>query len=62
MIEAEWWEYEGIDELAAEVAGDVAFIIGSAVEARDASLVAVPGGSTGPKVYRALAKQKLPWP
>jgi 6-phosphogluconolactonase len=61
MIEAEWWEYEALDELAAEVAGDVAFIIGSAVEARDASLIAVPGGSTGPKVYRALAEQKLPW-
>jgi len=61
MIEAEWWEYDSLDELADAVAGDVAFIIESAVDARDASLIAVPGGKTGPSVYRKLAKQKLPW-
>ena len=48
MIEAEWWEYDSLDELADAVAGDVGFIIESAVDARDASLIAVPGGKTGP--------------
>jgi 6-phosphogluconolactonase len=61
MIEAEWWEYESIDELADAVAGDVAFIVQSAVDARDASLIAVPGGTTGPAVFAKLAAQKLPW-
>ena len=42
MIEAEWWEYHSMDELADAVAGDVGFIIESAVDARDASLIAVP--------------------
>jgi 6-phosphogluconolactonase len=61
MIEAEWWEYDSRDELADAVAGDVGFIIESAVDARDASLIAIPGGKTGPAVYRRVAQQKLPW-
>lgn len=61
MIEAEWWEYDSLDELADAVAGDVGFIVDSAVDARDASLIAVPGGKTGPAVFRKLAAQKLPW-
>ena len=61
MIEAEWWEYDSVDELADAVAGDVGFIVESAVDARDASLIAVPGGRTGPAIYRRIAQQKLPW-
>ena len=61
MIEAEWWEYDSMDELADAVAGDIGFIVQSAVDARDASLIAVPGGKTGPAVQKRLAKQKLPW-
>ena len=61
MIEAEWWEYDSLDELAEALAGDVGFIIDSAVEARGSSLIAVPGGSTGPAVFHKLAAQKLPW-
>ena len=61
MIEAEWWEYDSLDELADAVAGDVGFIVESAVEARNASLIAVPGGKTGPAVFPKLAAQKLPW-
>ena len=59
MIEAEWWEYDSLEELADAVAGDVGFIIESAVDARDASLVAVPGGTTGPAVFPKLASQKV---
>jgi 6-phosphogluconolactonase len=61
MIEAEWWEYDSLDELADAVAGDVGFIIESAIDARGASLIAVPGGSTGPAIFPKLAAQKLPW-
>lgn len=61
MIEAEWWEYDSLDELADALAGDVGFIIDSAVDARGASLIAVPGGTTGPAVFSRLAAQKLPW-
>jgi 6-phosphogluconolactonase len=61
MIEAEWWEYDSLDELGDAVAGDVGFIVESAVDARGASLIAVPGGSTGPAIFPKLAAQKLPW-
>jgi 6-phosphogluconolactonase len=61
MIEAEWWEYDSLDELADAVAGDVGFIIESAIDARDASLVAVPGGTTGPAIFKRLAAAKMPW-
>ena len=61
MIEVEWWEYDSVDELADAVAGDVGFIIDSAIDARGSSLIAVPGGSTGPAIFPKLAKQSLPW-
>ncbi len=61
MIEAEWWEYDSLDELADAVAGDVGFIVESAVEARGASLIALPGGKTGPAIFPKLAAQQLPW-
>src|SRR5579872_6396156 len=61
MIEAEWWEYDSIDELADAVAGDVGFIIESAVDARGSSLIAVPCGKTGPAIFPKLTSQKLPW-
>jgi 6-phosphogluconolactonase len=61
MIEAEWWEYDSLGELADAFAGDVGFIIDSAVDARGASLIAVPGGSTGPAIFARLAAQNLPW-
>ena len=35
MIEVEWWEYDLLDELADAVAGDVGFIVDSAVDARE---------------------------
>jgi 6-phosphogluconolactonase len=61
MIEAEWWEYDSVDEMADAVAGDVGFIIESAIDARDASLVALPGGKTPVPVFAKLAAQKLAW-
>ena len=61
MIEAEWWEYDSVDEMADAVAGDVGFIVESAVEARNASLIALPGGSGPQPIFQALAAKKLPW-
>jgi 6-phosphogluconolactonase len=61
MIEAEWWEYDDVAELAEAVAGDVGFIVESAVEARNASLLAFPGGKTPVPVFDKLARAKLPW-
>jgi len=61
MIEAEWWEYDSPDELAEAVAGDIGFIVESAIDARGTSLIAVPGGTTGQAIYPKIAAQSLPW-
>lgn len=61
MIEAEWWDYEDADELAEAVAGDVAFIIESALDARGQALIAIPGGTTPLPIYAKLAATKLKW-
>jgi 6-phosphogluconolactonase len=61
MIEVEWWEYDSLDELGDAVAGDIGFIVESAVDARNASLIAVPGGKAQIAIYPKLASQNLPW-
>ena len=61
MIEAEWWEYDNIDEMADAVAGDVGFIIESALDARGSALLALPGGKTPLPIFERLAEVKLPW-
>ncbi|WP_156680837.1 6-phosphogluconolactonase [Sphingomonas profundi] len=61
MIEAEWWDYDDEAEFAEAVAGDVAFIIESALDARGQALVAFPGGSTPAPVFALLAKKPLKW-
>lgn len=61
MIEAEWWEYDDAEEMAAAVAGDVGFIVESALDARDACLLALPGGRTPKPIFARLAEAKLPW-
>ena len=61
MIEAEWWEYDSVEEMADAVAGDIGFIVESAVEARNEALLALPGGETPKPIYAKLAAAKLPW-
>ena len=61
MIEAEWWDYDSLDELAEAVAGAVGFIVDSAVEARGEALIALPGGGTAPAVFEKLAQAKVNW-
>ena len=60
-IEAEWWDYDTTEELAEAVAGDVGFIIDSALDARGSALVALPGGSTPLAALALLAAQKRDW-
>ena len=61
MIEAEWWDYDSPEEMAEAVAGDIGFIIESALDARGEALIAVPGGKTPLPIYQELAKAKLNW-
>lgn len=61
MIEAEWWDYDDADEMAEAVAGDVGFIIESALDARGQALIALPGGKTPAPIFEKLAKAKLRW-
>ncbi len=60
-IEAEWWDYDDTDELAAAVAGDVGFIIDSALDARGSALIAFPGGTTPVAALNLIAAQKRRW-
>lgn len=59
--EIEWWDYDDADEMAAAVAGDVQFIIESAIDARGAAVVALAGGKTPLPIYEKLAAAKLDW-
>jgi len=61
MTEIEWWDYDDADEMADAVAGDAAFIIESAIDARGAAVIALPGGKTPLAIYDKLARAKLDW-
>ena len=58
MDEIEWWEFEDIDALAVQAAGDIAFIIESAIEAHKHARIALPGRPTLAPLHAALAKVK----
>jgi 6-phosphogluconolactonase len=61
MIDAEWWDYEDADEFAEAVAGDVAFLIEQALEARGRAFIALPGGETPKRALELLAECKIEW-
>ena len=61
MIEAEFWDYDSVEEMAEAVAGDIGFIIESAIDARNDALLAFPGGRTPRPIFTKLAAAKLPW-
>ncbi len=61
MIEAEFWDYEDAEELAEAVAGDVAFIIESAIDARGSAVIALAGGTTPVPILEKLAQTQLDW-
>ena len=61
MTEIEWWEYDDADEFAAAVAGDIQFVIESAIDARGSAVIALAGGNTPFPAYKKLADAKLDW-
>ncbi len=61
MTEIEWWEYEDVEEMAQAVAGDIGFVIESAIDARGGAVIALAGGKTPLPIYEKLAKAKLDW-
>jgi 6-phosphogluconolactonase len=62
MDEIEWWEFDTPADMAEQVAGDIGFVVESAIEAHGSARIAVPGGKTPDVVYKALlANKKLDW-
>ena len=61
MTEIEWWDYDDAEEMAAAVAGDIQFIIESAIDARGGAVIALSGGKTPIPIYAKLATAKLDW-
>jgi 6-phosphogluconolactonase len=59
--EVEWWDYDDADEMAEAVAGDIGFIIESALDARGSAVIALAGGKTPLPIYQKLAAAKLDW-
>lgn len=57
MDEVEWWEFESSAELADQAAGDIAFIIESAVGAHKGARIALPGDKEMEPVLAALVRQ-----
>jgi 6-phosphogluconolactonase len=58
MDEIEWWEFDSAKEMAEQVAGDIGFVIESALEAHGGARLAVPGGSSPDLIYAQLLKRK----
>lgn len=61
MIEVEWWEFDDDETLAAEVAGDIGFIIEKAIETNGKAELALPGGRTPVPILKTLAKRDFDW-
>ncbi len=61
MTEIEWWEFDDPQELIDAVAGDVKFIIESALDARGSSLLALPVNPAALPVLAALAEKDIKW-
>ena len=59
--EIEWWDYDDAAEMAAAVAGDIGFVIESAIDARGGCVIALAGGKTPLPIYEKLAATKLDW-
>ncbi|MEO7827041.1 MAG: 6-phosphogluconolactonase [Allosphingosinicella sp.] len=56
--EIEWWEFDTAKEMAAQAAGDIGFVVESAIEAHKGARIALPGGSTSDLIFAQLAKSK----
>ncbi|MGA9582643.1 MAG: 6-phosphogluconolactonase [Allosphingosinicella sp.] len=56
--EIEWWEFDSAGEMAEQAAGDIGFVIESAIEAHKGARIALPGGSTSDLIFGRLARSK----
>lgn len=61
MIEAEWWDYDSLGEMAEAVAGDAGFIVESALDARGSAMLALPADETALAIFPQLAGANLKW-
>ncbi|WP_375394857.1 6-phosphogluconolactonase [uncultured Sphingomonas sp.] len=59
--EIEWWEYDDAGEFADAVAGDIQFVIESAIDARGSAVIALAGGKTPFPAYQKLSAAKIDW-
>ncbi|WP_339822615.1 6-phosphogluconolactonase [uncultured Parasphingorhabdus sp.] len=57
----EWWDFDDADEMVAAVAGDIQFIIESALDARGDALLALPVSDEAMPVLEALAEKQIKW-
>ncbi len=63
MDEIEWWEFDTPAEMAEQAAGDIGFVIETAVAAHGGARIALPGGGTPKPIFKALLKNKsIAWP
>lgn len=62
MEEIEWWEFDTVEELAEQVAGDIGFVVESAAEGHGGARIALPGRELPQPLYKALMTAKaLDW-
>lgn len=57
----EWWDFDDKAEMVDAVAGDIAFIIESALDARGEALLALPVSEQAMPVLEALAEKQIKW-
>ncbi|VAV99410.1 hypothetical protein MNBD_ALPHA04-2338, partial [hydrothermal vent metagenome] len=57
----EWWDFDDPAEMINAVAGDIQFIIESALDARGEALLALPADDEALPVLEALAERQIKW-
>jgi 6-phosphogluconolactonase len=63
MDEIEWWEFDTKAELAEQVAGDIGFVVESAIQAHGGARLALPGDRMIEPIAKSLLKVKgIAWP
>ncbi|MGE5722760.1 MAG: 6-phosphogluconolactonase [Sphingomonadales bacterium] len=61
MSEVEWWEFDSAAEMAQQAAGDIGFVIESAIEAHGGARLAVSAGPASRLVWKELLGQGIDW-
>ncbi len=62
MDEIEWWEFDTAAEMAAQLVGDIGFVIESAAQAHGGARIALPGEAAPDALLTALAQaREIDW-